>query len=76
MERLANEAKDNDELARLQWQDRMKRQLVEDILETLANLKVDEDASEEEYQRWASAVLLFLVGEFASGILYAQEKLG
>lgn len=71
--RQVEEAKDVANAILLQWQDKMKQQLVADILETLANLKYDKD--EEEYQWRASAVLKFLVGDFASGLLYATEKL-
>lgn len=72
--RQVEEAKDAAHVALLQWQDKMKQQLVTDILETLA--KLDTSGSEEEYQWRASAVLKFLINDFASGILYAQEKLG
>lgn len=72
-ERLANGARDNAELARLGWQERMEVQLVEDTLETLEKLR---SLSEEEFTWRATSTLKFLFHNFASGILYAKEKLG
>jgi len=70
---LAEEAKDNARLARLNWQEKMEAQLVKDTLETLEKLRAK---SNEDFTLRATAVLKFLVHDFASGILYAQEKLG
>jgi len=76
IESILNEAKDNAKRSFLGWQDMMEEQLVEDTLETLKKLRNDGDPSDEEFAWRATAVLKFLVHDFASGILYAQEKLG
>lgn len=76
--RQVGEVKDASRSALLKWREKMTEQVVTDILETLAKLdtKLDASASEEEYQWRASAVLKFLINDFVSGLLYAQEKLG
>ena len=72
-EYAADEAKDNAKRSRLNWQEKMEAQLVKDTLEALEKLRAE---SEEEFTWRATSTLKFLVRDFASGILYAQKKLG
>ena len=74
-ERLANEARDNAELARLNWQEKMENLLVVNVQDLIAILK-GEQLSPLERAWKTNAALKMLVHDFASGILYAQEKLG
>ena len=76
IECVLNEAKGNAKRSRLGWQDMMEKQLVKDILETLDKILEEDDASEEEVAWGTTMALEFLVRQFASGILYAQEQLG
>ena len=72
-EYAADEAKDNAKRSRLNWQEKMEAQLVKDTLEALEKLRT---FPEEEFTWRTTSTLKFLVHNFASGILYAQEKLG
>jgi hypothetical protein len=56
-----------------QWREKMVEQVVVDILETLDKLKINEGDPKEAAWR-ATAVLKFLISDFASGLLYGHEK--
>jgi len=72
-ERLANEARDSAKQARLQWQEKMEKQLVEDVIAIVAEMRTENDNKVRDFKM--TSVLRMLVHEFSSGILYAQEKI-
>ena len=74
--RSVDEAKDAARMALLTWRESMETQLVADILETMEDMLNDNTLPEEEFVWRSVMVVKSLVSQFASGILYAQEKLG
>jgi len=74
--RQMEDAKNTARYRLVQWQERMEKQLIVDILETIASMKEDESLSDEKFIWTTPKALEFLVREFAVGQRYAMGKIG